>query len=96
VLNRVTPPISRAAQHSIHGRLKVSVQVSVNAVGSVFATKLESAGPSQYFANQALEAARGWKLNPPMIGGQAANSEWLLRFQFSRSGTQVTPVETKP
>jgi TonB family protein len=96
VLNRVTPPISRAAQHSIHGRLKVSVQVSVNAVGSVFATKLESAGPSQYFANQALEAARGWKFNPPMIGGQAANSEWLLRFQFSRSGTQVTPVETKP
>jgi TonB family protein len=96
VLNRVTPPISNSAQHGIHGRLKVSVQVSVNTVGSVFATKLVSAGPSSYFANQALEAARGWKFKPPMIGGQAANSEWLLHFQFTRTGTQVTPVETRP
>jgi TonB family protein len=96
VLQQVMPDVSRSAQNTITGRIKVSVQVSVNSSGSVTQTRLSSPGPSKYFANQALAAARRWKFNPPQVDGHAVASEWILRFQFARASTQVFPSETKP
>ncbi len=96
VLQQVLPDISRSAQNTITGRVKVSVQVSVDASGNVAQAKLVSAGPSQYFASHALAAARRWKFNPPQVDGQAAASEWVLRFQFGRGSINVLPSETKP
>jgi TonB family protein len=96
VLQQVMPVVSRGAQNTITGRVKVSVQVSVDSSGSVTQTRLSSPGPSKYFANQALAAARRWKFNPPQVDGEAVPSEWVLRFQFGRSSTQVFPAETKP
>jgi TonB family protein len=96
VLQQVMPDVSRSAQNTITGRIKVSVQVSVNSSGSVTQTRLSSPGPSKYFANQALNAARRWKFNPPQVDGGAVASEWVLRFQFARASTQVFPSETKP
>ncbi|HWS17306.1 MAG TPA: TonB family protein, partial [Candidatus Elarobacter sp.] len=96
VLQQVMPDVSRSAQNTITGRVKVSVQVSVNSSGSVTQARLSSPGPSKYFANQALAAARGWKFNPPQVDGEAVASEWVLRFQFGRASTQVFPAETKP
>jgi hypothetical protein len=43
-----------------------------------------------------MDAARSWKFTPPQINGQPASSQWLLRFQFGRTSTQVSPTETKP
>ena len=96
VLQQVMPEVSRGAQNTITGRLKVSVQVDVDASGNVSQAKFVSPGPSTYFANHALAAARRWKFNPPQVDGHAAASEWLLRFQFGRASTQVFPAEIKP
>jgi TonB family protein len=93
VLSQVLPDVSRSAQNTIEGRIKVSVQVSVDASGNVSQAKLVSPGPSKYFANLALGAARRWKFNPPQVDGQPADSQWILRFQFARSSTQVFPAE---
>jgi TonB family protein len=71
------------------------VLVAVDASGNVTQATLKFAVKSKYFANQALDAARRWKFNPPQVDGQAAASEWLLRFQFGRASTQVFPTETK-
>jgi TonB family protein len=96
VLQQVLPDVSRGAQNTIEGHVRVSVQVYVDASGNVSQAKLVSPGPSKYFANHALAAANRWKFTPPQRDGQAAASEWVLRFQFARAGTQVFPAETKP
>jgi len=95
VLHQVLPEISRGAQNTIQGRIKVSVRVTVDASGNVSQATLTSAGPSRYFANKAVAAARQWKFKPPQENGQPKASEWLLRFQFGRSSTQVFPTEAK-
>lgn len=96
VLQQVLPDVSRGAQNTITGHVRVSVQVEVDASGNVSQAKFISPGPSKYFANHALEAARRWKFNPPQVDGKEAPSEWILRFQFGRADTQVLPTETKP
>lgn len=96
VLQQVQPNVSRSAQNTINGHVKVSVHVFVDASGKVSQAKLISAGPSRYFAERALAAARKWKFTPTQVDGQAAASEWMLRFQFGRTNIQVFPAETKP
>jgi TonB family protein len=96
VLHQVLPEVSRGAQNTINGHVKVSVHISVDAFGNVLQAKFVSAGPSKYFADRALAAARGWKFTPPQVDGHSAASEWILRFQFGRGSTQVLPTETKP
>jgi TonB family protein len=96
VLEQVLPDVPRSAQNTIEGRVKVSVQVSVDSSGKVSDATLASAGPSKYFAKLALAAARRWKFTPPQVDGQPVASEWVLRFQFKPTTTQVSPAETKP
>ncbi len=96
VRQQVMPDVSRNAQNTIEGRLRVAVEVSVDASGNVSGAKFVSPGPSVYFANRALAAARGWKFNPPQVNGQAAASEWVLRFQFRKTSTEVSPAEKNP
>ncbi|MGB6840749.1 MAG: TonB family protein [Candidatus Sulfotelmatobacter sp.] len=96
VLHQVMPDVSQNAQNTIQGRLKVVVDVSVDASGNVSDAKFVSRGPSTYFANRALAAARAWKFNPPQVNGRAAPSEWVLRFQFRKTSIEVFPVERHP
>jgi TonB family protein len=96
VLQQIMPDVSRSALNTVHGRLKVSIQVSVDASGNVTQASFVSAGPSTYFANRALAAARQWKFEPPQIDGHAAASAWVLRFQFRRTSTEVFPAEKNP
>ncbi|HXP45517.1 MAG TPA: TonB family protein [Candidatus Acidoferrales bacterium] len=96
VLQEVSPEVSPGSRRTITGHVKVSVQVSVDTSGNVSQASLVSSGPSKYFANQALTAARRWKFTPARVNGQAIPSEWILRFQFGRTSTQVLPAETKP
>jgi TonB family protein len=96
VLQQVLPEVSRGAQNTISGHVKVGVQVSVDANGSVSRASLLSAGPSRYFADQAVSAARRWKFSPPQVNGQPLPSEWNLRFEFGRKSTQVVPSQVKP
>jgi TonB family protein len=96
VLHQVMPEPSRSAQNTITGTLKVSVQVSVDASGDVSQANFVSPGPSRYFANQALAAARRWKFTPPQLDGQPTASEWVLRFQFKRTSVQAFPAQVSP
>jgi TonB family protein len=96
VLQQVVPDVSRSAQNTITGTLKVSVQVSVDASGNVSQAKFVSAGPSKYFANLALAAARHWRFTPPQLDGQPTTSEWILRFQFKHTSVQVFPAQLFP
>jgi TonB family protein len=97
VLQQVMPDVSRGALNTIEkGRLKVGVQVEVDSSGNVTQAKLVSPGPSGYFANRSLAAARRWKFTPPQVNGQATASVWTLRFQFRRTAAEVFPAETHP
>jgi TonB family protein len=92
VVRRVMPRASPNALRTIQGRIKVRVNVDVDAAGNVGKATLESAGPSKYFSRVALEAARDWKFSPAQTGEQGAAREWRLQFAFSRSGTEVSAV----
>jgi TonB family protein len=90
------PDVSVSARNTIQGKIRVSVRVAVNPEGEVKEASLASAGPSRYFANKALEASRRWKFRPAEVDGRPVSSEWMLRFQFGRTGTEVVPTESKP
>jgi TonB family protein len=96
VLQEISPTVSPGARRTVNGHIKVGVRVSVDASGNVSNVTLVSPGPSKYFAKQSLAAARQWKFSPAHVNGQPSASEWILRFQFGRTSTQVSPTETKP
>src|SRR5437016_3341950 len=84
VLHEEIPNVPRSARSTIHGRIKVTVRVTVDSSGNVVHETLENAGPSRYFARRATRAARKWKFAP---AGTKDSREWLLRFEFTRAGT---------
>ena len=96
VLDQVLPDAPAKARATIRGVVRVSVRVQVDPTGNVAKAALDSAGPSKYFADLALKAARNWQFASPEIGGHSAPSEWLIRFQFSPSGSKAFPKQTAP
>jgi TonB family protein len=89
-LNRVLPAPSRGALNTIHGRIKVRVRVAVDATGNVTRTNFVTAGPSQYFARLAAQAAQKWKFAPAIANGQPASTEWTILFEYTRSGVEAS------
>jgi TonB family protein len=96
VVERVQPEVLPAATESIHGHVDLGIRVAVDPNGNVSEARLERAGPSRYFAKVALEAARKWRFKPAQIGGRPVASVWILKFEFTQAGTEITPVETSP
>jgi TonB family protein len=96
VVQQVLPEVSHNALRTIHGKVKVRVAVAVDSSGKVLVAKFDSRGPSRYFAERALQAARLWTFKPPQINGQAVSSEWILKFEFVRSAANVYPAQTSP
>jgi TonB family protein len=90
-MDQVLPTVPRSASNTIRGTIRVDVRVGVDPSGDVSAATLELAGPSRYFANLALQAARRWKFRPAQLDGRSVSSEWLLRFSFTREATRVSP-----
>lgn len=86
VRRQVMPDVSKGARNTIRGTIKVSVRVDVNPSGKVIAAKLETAGPSRYFAEKALKAAEQWEFTP-----QPDTSSWLVHFRFRRNGIEASP-----
>jgi TonB family protein len=95
VLQEVSPVVSKSAQNTISGTIRIRVKVAVDAAGNVENATFVTEGPSQYFARQAMEAAQKWKFSPPQVNGQAAPSAWILHFGFKRSGTEVNSEPAK-
>jgi TonB family protein len=92
IVKQVLPQVPFSARQTIHGKVRVKVQVSVNANGDVSSARLVVPGPSRYFARLALESSQQWKFQPARVDGQTAPSHWLLEYRFGRSSTEVTPV----
>ena len=93
VQHQVMPEISTKARDTINGAVKVKVRVQVNSQGRVMQAKLAAHGPSAYFAKRAVEAARQWSFVAPVQNGEAQSSDWILHFEFRRSGTRVSAEE---
>jgi len=91
VLHQEIPDVPRSARESIHGRIKVTVRVTVDRSGKVVDETLEDPGSSKYFARVATEAARKWRF---VAADNQDSRKWLVRFEFTRDGTTgraVTP-----
>ena len=96
VLHEVMPEVSSQARNTISGTVKVKVRVVVNAEGKVSQATLAAPGPSQYFANQALQAARQWTFVAPVHDEKSEASEWTLGFEFRKGGTKATAQRISP
>jgi TonB family protein len=83
VVHKVLPEVPEFARRTIRGSVKIQVRATVDASGHVTDAKVESQN-SRYFAKLALEAARQWDF-------AAGPTGWLLRFEFTASGTAVHP-----
>ncbi len=96
VLQQVMPEVSQSARSTIEGHIRVHVRVAVDASGNVTGARLESAGPSKYFARKALESAQAWKFTPAKVGGQRVPSQWMLKYAFGSEGAKVYASQVSP
>jgi TonB family protein len=96
VAQQVMPEVSRYSRGTIQGKVRVRVRVMVDSSGNVLTAKFDSRGPSKYFAERSLQAARQWTFKPPQADGQGVPSEWVLKFEIGRTVTNVHPVQTSP
>ena len=84
VVHEEIPRVPKSARDTIHGRIKVTVRVTVDKSGTVVNETLDNPGPSRYFARLATQAARKWKFAP---SEEHTSREWLVHFEFSREAT---------
>jgi len=95
-VHQVLPEVPRRAIDTIQGTIRVRVKVradpSADPSGSVVVATLDSPGPSRYFAELALQAARRWKFSPARNDSQHVSSEWILQFEFAKGANRVSPV----
>jgi TonB family protein len=96
VFQKVLPNVPQKARDTIRGTVRVGVRVRVDPSGSVAGATLDSPGASKYFANLALQAARRWEFGPAKVDGRYVPSEWILRFEFTKTATKVFPVQAAP
>jgi TonB family protein len=96
VLDQVLPDVSQKARDTIRGKVRVGIKVQVDPSGGVSGAELDSPGPSAFFADLALKAARRWAFTPPEVNGKSVASEWRLKFEFTQQDTKVTPTQTAP
>ena len=95
VLHQVLPEPPKSAMNTITGTIKVAIRVQVDNAGKVTDATFKSHGSSNYFANQAMSAAKRWEFSPPQVNGQPEASAWLLQFRIKRTSIQVSPQELK-
>lgn len=96
VVHQTLPDVPPKAINTIQGHVGVVIRVQVDRDGNVSNATIDSQGSSRYFADQALQTAVSWKFRPAQVDGRAVPSTWILQFQFERTRTAVTPVETAP
>jgi TonB family protein len=96
VLNQVLPDVSDKARSTIWGTVRVAVKVHVDPVGNVSGAELDSPGPSRFFADKALQAAKNWDFAPAKLDGHNVASDWLIKFHFTPSAIKVYPTEERP
>jgi TonB family protein len=96
VASRALPEVPAKIAATVRGHVRVSIRVHADAQGVPTDASIDSAGPSRYFARQALEAAQKWKFTPAWVGGRTVESVWILHFEFSSSQTTASAQEVSP
>jgi len=96
VLQQFLPDASQGARDTIRGKVRINVRVHVDESGRVTAAALDAPGPSQYFADRTLQAAKLWRFTPAKMDGHSVPSDWVLRFQIDPSAIDVYPAQTAP
>jgi TonB family protein len=95
-LDQVAPEASAKALSTIKGTVRVGVKVHVDAAGNVSDASFENPGPSKYFGDLALKAARRWVFTPPEVDGRSVASDWLIQFHFTQAGVQGSAQQVVP
>lgn len=95
VTHQVMPDVPKTAQNTIHGTIRVAVEVQADASGKVSSAKFRMRGSSPYFYERALKAAQQWEFAPPVINGEPAPSTWLILFRFKRGSMQASAQQLK-
>ena len=93
VVQQVLPDVPQKARDTIHGTIRVRVRVHVDPSGDVAGAELESAGPSSYFARQAVQAAQGWKFTPST---RDVGRDFILSFDFKNTETTASATQSTP
>ena len=96
VVKQFLPDASQKARATIRGKVRINVKVHVDESGRVTAAAFEAPGPSQYFADRTLEAAKLWLFAPAKIDGRNVPSEWVLRFEIDPAAISVDPAQIAP
>jgi TonB family protein len=96
VVQQVLPEAPQKARDTIRGKVRLTVKVNVDESGNVTQATLDAPGPSQYFADRTLAAAKLWKFVPAKIDGRKVSSQWLLYFEIEPASTTVHPKQTAP
>jgi serine/threonine protein kinase len=81
------PDVPAKAQRTVQGSFRVEVGVILGSDGRVKEADLKSRGPSRYFANLALEAARRSRFPAGEDGRRR-----VIEYEFTRRGARVTSV----
>jgi TonB family protein len=89
-LDQVRPEASAKVLATIHGTVRVRVKVHVDPAGNVSSTVLDNPGPSRYFADLSLKAAKQWVFTPPEVDGHSIPSDWLIQFHFTSADVQMS------
>ena len=92
ITRRVLPDIPAKARDTVHGKATVVVRVAVDPSGQVTEAALEPGG-SPYFGKLSLEAARHWQF---ATAESEAPRNWILRFEITRTATQVVARRGRP
>ena len=95
-MQQFLPDATQKSRDTIRGKVRVSVKVHVDESGRVSAAALDAPGPSQYFADRTLEAAKLWLFAPAKMDGHNVPSEWVLRFEIDPAAIKVYPAQTMP
>ncbi|HEU4602094.1 MAG TPA: energy transducer TonB [Steroidobacteraceae bacterium] len=84
--NEVLPTVPRSALNTIHGTIRVSIQVVLNQEGAVTSATSQIAGPSRYFERLSLQSAKKWTFTP----SQAHERRTMyVKFEFTRAGVSA-------
>jgi eukaryotic-like serine/threonine-protein kinase len=95
-MDQALPQVSAKALSTISGTVRVVVKAHVDAAGEVTAADLQESGPSAYFADKAVQAAQRWVFSSPEVNGRSVESDWLIRFEYTRDGVKAFPQQVTP
>jgi hypothetical protein len=84
----IRPTMSPTVRRLLESEVQVDINVSIDRTGKVTDARPTAAykGITGYLAGQAANAARMWRFTPALRNGEPVPGEYLLRFQFRKTG----------